>query len=1074
VDALVDTGSTHTLINSSVYNRLPRLTPMFPAPKLQSITKHVLPVRGLCQLRIAGRPVDVIVCDQLGIDLLIGSDLCQDAVIDFRQGFFSLGNQKFPMNITNECFCPLMATVCVPQSPYEVINTMLNSYQDIFSSKEKPVKVAGSLLPAEIHTTDGPLKQQAYRMPFSKRKKVEECIQEMLQQNIIRPSSSPWSSPVVLVEKPDGSTRFCVDYRKVNAITRKDAHPVPLIQDVFDQLTGATIFSTIDLRSGYWQIPMAENSIPITAFTTHIGLFEFLRMPFGLTNAPAIFQRAMNQVLSGLIGRCCMAYIDDVVIWSKSVEEHVQHLKLVLERLRKAGLQLKPSKCHFGLSKIELLGHSVSADGITPLPQRVEAIANLGPPQDVKSVRSFLGMANYYRGYIKSFATLALPLTDLTKAKEPFRWGPEQQHAFDALKVALTRAPILAHPDISRPYILYTDASDKAIGAILVQKDDQGMERVISYLSHKLSGAQLRWATIEKEAFAIIYALKKFHAYLWGSRFEIHTDHKPLRSLFKSEIKSSKLARWSIQIQEYQAPILYHPGKLNIRADMLSRIAAIEPLPKNHEKNFTPPIDVPNVWVTDRIDLKTLAVHQREQFPDAFVEASQEINESCYVVEGGLLFSIAEPSRNTGRYLRLLLPQQYRKKVIDRCHAEVGHAAFLKTLSRVQEHYIWPKMRTNIRDYVRHCVLCNTLTPSNPAHPRGMVPVPPAPFHTWGIDLVGPFPRDRRGRQYILTCIDHLTGWAEAIPIASKKAETVQEAFFVNIVARYSIPKILITDNGGEFVNEAFDDWLREFGVSHRLTSPYHPQSNGMVERFNGTLQKLLLKLTGGQPRKWSDYLADALYAYRITSGPSGLSPYQAVFGQKPRLPRADMDFQEEGERLRAIRLAERILHEFRTECKSEYQQKELKRAKRLPPGTFVSVRVLNPKKGETHWQPGYQVLSSHDGALRVLELSTGAVVRINQRNVREIPESKSYDEIDPVPKRESKNLDFVSPDPKAIPVIDESYLPTRVPACKHPLSTHLPVSQTSAINDLKEPMAFYFPDDEWTSWLDYVAVNVR
>ena len=1066
MDALVDTGSTHTLLNSSVYNRLPRLTPLFPAPKLQSITKHILPVRGSCVLRLAGRPIDVVVCDQLGVDLLIGSDLCRQAIIDFRQGYFTLGNQKFPLKLTKECFCPLMVTTCVPRAEQDVINAVLDAYPDVFSSKETPVNAAESLLPAEIHTTAGPIKQPPYRMPFSKRQKVEECVDEMLRDGIIRPSNSPWASPITLVPKKDGSTRFCVDYRKLNAITRKDAHPVPLIQDVFDQLNGATIFSTIDLRSGYWQIPMAENSIPVTAFTTHVGLFEFLRMPFGLTNAPAIFQRTMNQVLSGLIGRCCMAYIDDVVIWSRSVEEHAQHLRLVFERLRKAGLQLKPSKCHFGLSKIELLGHSVSADGIAPLPQRVEAIANLGPPSDVKSVRSFLGMAGYYRQYIPEFATLAMPLTNLTKAKEPFRWGPEEQKAFDALKLALTQAPILAHPDVSRPYILYTDASDKAIGAILVQKDEHGMERVISYLSHKLSGAQLRWATIEKEAYAIIYALKKFHAYLWGSQFEIHTDHKPLRSLFKSEIKSSKLARWSIQIQEYQAPILYHPGKLNIRADMLSRIAAIEPVSQDH---VVPPTDVPEVWVTDRIDLRSLAAYQREQFPDAFIEASQDTDETCYVIEGGLLFSMAEPSRNAGRYLRLLLPQQYRQQVIDRCHAETGHSAFLKTLTRIQEHYIWPGMRKHVRVYIRHCVLCNTLAPHHPAHPRGVVPVPPAPFHTWGIDLVGPFPRDRRGRQYLFTCIDHLTGWAEAIPIASKKAETVQEAFFTNIVARYSIPRILISDNGGEFVNSAFESWLKEFGVDHRLTSPYHPQTNGMTERFNGTVQKLLLKMTGGQPRKWSDYVADALYAYRITPGPSGLSPYQALFGQKPRLPRANMGTQEEGERLRAIRLAEGILHEFRTERKSEYKRQEPERARCLPPGTFVSVRVLNPKKGETHWQPGYQVLSSFDGALRVMELNTGNIVRINQRNVREIPESKPYDEVDPIPSGNPRVFDLIRSAAEPVPIVKESYLPTRVPVCKNPSdddssSTLMPVMCASNQSSL-----FLFPSDDWTSWCDTV-----
>ena len=1067
VDALVDTGSTHTIVNSCIYDRLPRLTPLFPAPKLQSITKHVLPVRGSCCIRLANRPVDVIVCDNLGVDLLIGADLCRHAVIDFCQGYFTLGNQKFPMKLTKECLCPLMATSCFPKAPQDAINVVLEKYQDLFSSKETPVNVAGSLLPAEIHTTGGPLKQAPYRIPFSQRQKVEECVNEMLKDGIIRPSDSPWSSPCLLIPKRDGSIRFCADYRKLNSLTRKDAHPLPLIKDVFDSVGGAKIFSTLDLRSGYWQIPMAEDSIPKTAFTCHLGLFEFLRMPFGLTNAPAIFQRAMNKVLSGLIGKCCMVYIDDIVVWSSSEEEHAHHLKQVFERIRTAGLQLKPSKCSFGLTEIELLGHSVSADGIHPLPSRIEAIKNLGPPTNVKAVRSFLGMAGYYRNFIENFATIASPLTDLTKVREPFRWGPEQQRAFDTLKTALVTAPILAHPDVSRPYILYTDASDKAIGAILVQKDDDGVERVISYLSHKLSGAQLRWATIEKEGYALIYSLKRFHAYLWGAKFEIHTDHKPLKSLFQSEIRSTKLNRWSIQIQEYQAPIFYHPGRLNVRADLLSRIAAVEPLVES--EIVTAPVDVPDVWMTDRIDPEELATYQREQFPDAYVEASQDSDESSYIVEGGLLYTMAEPSKNAGRYLRLLLPQQYRQQVIDRCHAEVGHAAFLKTLSRIQEHYVWPSMRKHIRSYISNCVLCNTLAPKHPAHPRGVVPTPPAPFHTWGIDLVGPFPRDRRGRQYILSCIDHLTGWAEAIPIASKKAETVQEAFLSNIVARYGIPHILISDNGGEFTGTAFEKWLREFGVSHRLTSPYHPQCNGMTERFNAVIQKLLLKLSGGNPKKWSEYLPTALYAYRITQGQAGLSPYQAIYGQKPRLPRATMASQEEGERLQAIRLAESILHEYRSKQKETYKEQEPRRAKSLPPGTFVSVRVLNPKKGETHWQPGYQVVSSHDGALRVMELATGNLIRINQRNVREIPESKPYDEIDPIPASKGPpTLECPSSKAEPIPVVEESYLPTRLPVNQLNLED-ADKSQPPLVASLSSGPMFVFPSDDWSSWCDVV-----
>lgn len=1025
ITALVDTGSTHTLVNSTTYNRLPKLTPLYAAPRLHSITNHELPVRGACTLKIAGIPTEVLVCESLGVELLIGSNLCRMSVIDFSNGIFQLGDKKFPMVTTMEEFCPLMATSCIPRASHDVINQVLDAYDDIFSQKTTPVNVAQSLPPVVIDTGSvEPIRQRAYRLPFAKRQKAEECIEEMLKDGVIRPSDSPWASPITLVPKKDGSTRFCVDYRKLNAVTRKDAHPLPNIQDIFDQVSGAKIFSTLDLKSGYWQVPMAEESIPKTAFITTSGLWEFTRMPFGITNGTAIFQRAMNKVLAGLIGKCCMVYVDDILVYSKTEQQHAEHLKAVFQRLRNAGLQLKPSKCHFGLTEIELLGYVVNAEGIQPLKTRVKAIQQLTAPQDIKAVRSFLGMAGYYRQCIPGFATLALPLTELTKPREPFRWGPEQQEAFNALKLALTQAPVLAHPDWNKPYILYTDASDKAVGAILVQKDATGMERVISYLSHKLSGAQLSWPTIEKEAFGIVYALKKFHAYLWGAEFEIHTDHKPLRSLFRSEIKNTKLQRWAIQISEYGAPILYHPGRLNIRADTLSRISAIQPLVQ-----AVPPVDAPDVWKTDNIDPAQLLQLQQEQFASEYTEASQDLDETRYIVEGGILYTFAEPQHNAGRYMRVLLPQQYRQQVIDRCHQEVAHAALAKTLARVQENYVWPGMRRHVREYLQACVHCNTVTPPNPAHPRGIIPTPRTPFHTWGIDLVGPFPKDRRGKQYLLTCVDHLTGWAEAIPIASKKAETVQETFLNEIVTRYGTPTVLISDNGGEFTSTAFEKWLRDNGISHHLTSPYHPQTNGMTERFNGIIQRLLLKLTGGNDRHWSKSLPDALYAYRITQGPAGISPYQAVYGRKPRLPRSTVDNPEEGERLRAIREAEILLHEFRTNQRDAYRDAEPGRAKRLPVGTFVSVRVLNPRKGQSRWQPGYQVISSHDGALRVMELATGNVIRINQRCAREIPESKSYDEVDPLPVRSNtaENL----PPQEAVPIVVDPnpHIPTHVPA---------------------------------------------
>lgn len=997
--ALIDTGSSFTLLDYEVFSRLPRKQPLLPAPRLLSISGDELLTIGSTIVNLA-QPQSVIVCRNLGIELLLGTDVLKDCILDLPNHVLKYRDQSYSIDMSDEVATPLTSAVTsVPTAQSPDVQKVIDEFAGVFSDKATPVSIA-KLPPADIVTTcEVPIRQQSYRIPYTKRETVNTCIDEMLRDKVIQPSHSPWASPILLVPKKDGSVRFCVDYRKLNSVTRKDAHPLPHIKDVFDSLQGATIFSTLDLKSGYWQVPMSPESIPRTAFTCFRGLYEFVRMPFGLANAPAIFQRAMNEVLSGLIGRIVMVYIDDIVVYSRSTAEHAEHLRQVFQRLKDVGLQAKPSKCSFELEEIELLGHIVSAKGLRPLPAKVEAITNLERPKDVKSVRTFLGMTGYYQNHVPDYAKVASPLTELTKKNHPFIWGEEQQEAFDILKRALVNAPILAHPDPQRPYALYTDASDKAVGAILVQKDEDDQEKVIAYLSHKLSGPQLRWPTIEKEAFAIVYALRKFHCYLWGAKFEIHTDHRPLRSLFKAEIKNAKIQRWALNISAYSAPILYHPGKLNIRADMLSRICTVQAIPEQpkFELNSTP-----EIWRLDKIDPNELSRLQQEEFLDQWIEAGQEMDISPFHVDNGVLYSLAEPYPRAGRYSRVMLPHSFRQGVIDRCHAEVAHAAFAKTLTRVQEHYVWPGMRKAVRKYIAQCTKCCTLSPTKKEVPRGELPTPPRPWHTWGMDLVGPFPRDQRGKQYLLTIIDHLTGWAEAIPIASKKARTVWDAFNRDIVARYGVPAVLVTDNGTEFTSKSFKSWLRDWGVDHRVSSPYHPQTNGKVERFNGTVQKLLLKLSGGNPRRWTDFLSEALYAYRTTNNATDVSPYLAAYGMKPRVPRCPTTPTSNDERLNNLHASMEFLKEDVRRQKCAYGCRETPQARALLPGTFVSVRVLSPKKGQPKWQPGYQIFDSRGPALRLRNVESGVTLRLNQKDVREIPDFMPYKVVDPLPPKKA------------------------------------------------------------------------
>ena len=366
-------------------------------------------------------------------------------------------------------------------------------FPSVFPTEQAPLGYC-SVDPIRIKTHGPPIKQRAYRVPLRKAQIIEEEVEKMLKLGVIRPSSSPWSSPVTLVPKKTGETRFCVDYKKLNAVTEKDSFPLPLMQEIFDTLRGSTVFSLIDLKSSYWQIPVHEKDIPKTAFVCHLGLYEFLRCPYGLANGPANFQRTMSKVLTGLTGKLCMAYIDDIVVFSPNPEQHEKDVREVLSRLKGAGLKVREDKCSFNLPEVELLGYVVSAKGISPNPDKCRVIKELPAPRDKKEVRSFLGMTNYYRQCMPDYAKIAAPLVTLTRKSVAFHFDQEEREAFSKLKSLLISDRVMSYPRVGQPYKLYTDACGYAVGAILVQEDDNGVERVIHYVSRQLSGLSgLRW-----------------------------------------------------------------------------------------------------------------------------------------------------------------------------------------------------------------------------------------------------------------------------------------------------------------------------------------------------------------------------------------------------------------------------------------------------------------------------------------------------------------------------------------------------------------------------------------------------
>ena len=417
-----------------------------------------------------------------------------------------------------------------------------------------------------------PIKQMPYRTPIIHRDKISQMVSEMEKQGVIRPSSSPWASPVVLVPKKDGSSRFCVDFRRLNSITQKDVYPLPRVDDILDTLGNARFFTTLDLASGYWQVPLDDDAIPKTAFTTHKGLYEFVRMPFGLCNAPATFQRAMQTVLAGLEWRDCFVYIDDILIASATFEEHLRHLEQVFSRLRAANLRLKPKKCKFLFKEVKYLGHVISVHGVLPDPEKTNQVKDFPTPTDLTTVRRFLGLASYYRRFVPKFAKIAAPLHALLKKENVFEWTSDCTTAFNLLKDALTSSPVLAYPKFGpdSEFILETDASYVGLGAVLSQQQD-GKAHPIAYASRSLNVHEKKYGVTELETLGLVWAVRYFRPYLLGHKTTVFTDHSACLSLLNHPRPSGKLARWALTIQEMDLLIKHRPGKSNTNADALSR-----------------------------------------------------------------------------------------------------------------------------------------------------------------------------------------------------------------------------------------------------------------------------------------------------------------------------------------------------------------------------------------------------------------------------------------------------------------------------------------------------------------------
>ena len=453
----------------------------------------------------------------------------------------------------------------------EDLRRLLEEYQDVFSKQGDPIS-SMSLVEHEIHTTGRPIRQPFRRQNPIIRDTEQQQVKEMLRDEVIRSSISPWASPVVMVKKKDGSMRFCVDFRQMNDATIKDAHPLPRIDDTLESLYGAQYFTNLNLKSGYWQVPIKEEDKEKTAFRTRSGqLYEFNQLPFGLCNAPATFSRLMDRTLAGLAWNICLYYLDDIIVFSATWAEHIQRLKAVFERLRRANLKLGARKCTLAAREVSFLGYKVTPEGLEPEPRLMEAISKLLPPMNVAEVRSFLGLVGYYRRLVKMFSDKAAPLNALLRKEQAWKWTEDCQNAFETLKGEIAARPVSAYLDFSKPFRLHTDASNIGLGAILAQKQ-QSKEKIICCASRTLNTAESNYSTTKKECLAVVWGVQVFRPFLVATHFEILTDHYALQWLRSMKSTSAILHRRAAALEDYRFTILHRPGKLQGHVDALSRL----------------------------------------------------------------------------------------------------------------------------------------------------------------------------------------------------------------------------------------------------------------------------------------------------------------------------------------------------------------------------------------------------------------------------------------------------------------------------------------------------------------------
>lgn len=833
-------------------------------------------------------PIRLLVAENLSTPLILGWDFISKAglVVDPSRGTFYFQFRPSMRIAFCECRSGGRGNVFTVKQDYPDVS-------HLSSDQETRVKILLSEYPKvitdrlgvtnqieyEILLTDQiPVRKAPYRLSPPKMRVLRDKIEQMLRDGVIRYSTSPYASPVFLVPKAGKNDhRVVVDYRLLNQKVVLESVPLPDLHNCFTWFQGASYFTVLDLNQAYFQIPLAENSKRVTAFTTDWNLFEFNRVPFGLATGAAVLSRLLDRVLGDLKFDCVYNYLDDLVIYSKSFEDHLQHLRLVLDRLGLAGLTVRPSKISLCKRAISFLGHIVSERGVEIDQERTRAIREFPPPRDKQGIARFIGMCNYFRKFVPQFAELAAPLNRLRGKDVEFCWGEEQQNAFQALRTAIANPPVLAIPDFKRQFIVQTDASRGGVAAVLLQEQD-GERRPLAFASRTLSQAERNYSIYECEALAVLFAFEKFVFYLEHSTFILETDNQALSWVLARPRKTGRIARWAVRISSFRFQVKHIRGSDNGVADALSRMFSEQEQEGQVAAILT---EVPELFCN---------LPQKQVEDDYWGPIYKRVKDgeaqSDYELCRGILCKKQSGSRRC-----FCIPKGLAEMVIKYFHDSVvsGHLGFSKTLNRVREKMFWPGMYTDVKRYVASCEACKWAKPDVGGR-AGLLQSERclAPLERLFVDYLGPLPRTKRGHRYILVVVDAFTRFTWLLPTRGVTADiTIKQ--LTSVFAWFGPPRSIVTDNAPAFLSAAFKGFLFSQGIHHVTTTPYYPKGS-FAERVNRNLKAALCIFHARSPKGWDlslPWLNQAFNSARHEA--TGSTPNALLFGYAVNSPLSNL-----------------------------------------------------------------------------------------------------------------------------------------------------------------------------------------